>query len=195
MKQFEKENVHFATSISFTSNGKYITFVLNNNTIQHWNIETGETELKSSERQQNEDGDDSNGDDGDDDSGDDGGYSDEGEGGGSGGDNFDDDVVFPPNGKYVALPWESPSYAIELRNIETGKQISLLQPFDGHLNLITCVASSPDGKYAVSGSLDCTIRLWDVETGEVASKPIGGHKESMKSRIFIRWKVHCLRVR
>jgi WD40 repeat protein len=32
---------------------------------------------------------------------------------------------------------------------------------------VTAVAMSPDGRSAVSGSSDCTIRLWDLSTGEL----------------------------
>ena len=36
------------------------------------------------------------------------------------------------------------------------------------------VCFSPDGKQLVSGSLDETVRLWDVETGACV-KTLGGH--------------------
>jgi len=39
------------------------------------------------------------------------------------------------------------------------------QPFAGHTASILAVALSPDGKRAISGSEDKTLRLWDVETG------------------------------
>ena len=35
----------------------------------------------------------------------------------------------------------------------------------GHTHNVTSVAFSPDGKYALSGSIDKTIKLWDVATG------------------------------
>ena len=37
----------------------------------------------------------------------------------------------------------------------------------GHSNRITDLAFSPDGRWVISSSLDCTIRTWDVGTGSL----------------------------
>jgi WD40 repeat protein len=39
-------------------------------------------------------------------------------------------------------------------------------PFEGHVNDVTSVGYSPDGKQIASGSNDGTVRVWDVSTGE-----------------------------
>lgn len=39
-------------------------------------------------------------------------------------------------------------------------------PSLGYSKGVYCVAFSPDGKFALSGSLDETLRLWDVATGK-----------------------------
>ena len=39
-------------------------------------------------------------------------------------------------------------------------------PFEGHKNDVNSVAYSPDGKQIASSSDDCTVRVWDVSTGE-----------------------------
>ena len=46
----------------------------------------------------------------------------------------------------------------------TGSQAAI---FSGHLHTITCLAFSMDGTLLVSGSMDKTVRLWDVQTGGV----------------------------
>ena len=66
-------------------------------------------------------------------------------------------------------------------NIHT--QYSILR-FEGHEKVVNSVAFSPDGKYIASGSHDCTIRLWNVETGEAAFKPFEGHKDKVFSVVF-----------
>jgi WD40 repeat protein len=38
--------------------------------------------------------------------------------------------------------------------------------WQGHTNLVTGLAFSPDGKRALSASYDQSIRLWDVATGK-----------------------------
>jgi len=39
------------------------------------------------------------------------------------------------------------------------------QKFTGHTDTVWSVSFSPDGKQALSGSADKTIKLWDVATG------------------------------
>jgi hypothetical protein len=40
---------------------------------------------------------------------------------------------------------------------------------------VRSVAYSPDGRYIISGSSDCTIRIWDAETGAAPGNPLEGH--------------------
>jgi WD40 repeat protein len=42
----------------------------------------------------------------------------------------------------------------------------------GHTDIVLSVAFSPDGKQVVSGSEDCTIRLWDVESVQAIQEPL-----------------------
>src|SRR5262249_3177418 len=49
--------------------------------------------------------------------------------------------------------------SVRVWDTESGKEIGGLL---GHLASVTCVACTPDGRYAISGSLDCTVRLWDL---------------------------------
>jgi len=49
-------------------------------------------------------------------------------------------------------------------NALTGSQTAV---FSGHTSHVISVAFSPDGTLLVSGSHDCSIKLWDVQTGGV----------------------------
>ena len=51
--------------------------------------------------------------------------------------------------------------SIHAYDIKSGETIGR---FTGHTNSIESLAVSPDGKYLVSGSLDQTVRLWEIET-------------------------------
>lgn len=51
--------------------------------------------------------------------------------------------------------------------------------FDGHTDEVYSVACSPDGKHIVSGSKDQTVQLWDIETGEVITRPFKGHTHTV----------------
>src|SRR5262249_36287021 len=43
---------------------------------------------------------------------------------------------------------------------------SLVRTFTGHQHWVGAVAVTPDGRYALSGSDDCTLKLWDLTTGQ-----------------------------
>jgi len=47
--------------------------------------------------------------------------------------------------------------------VETGEERRTLQ---GHAGWVSAVVLSADGKTALSGSSDGTLKVWDVETGE-----------------------------
>jgi WD40 repeat protein len=46
------------------------------------------------------------------------------------------------------------------------------------------VAFSPDGNRIVSGSMDNTLRLWDVATGQLIGQPMSGHTNVVLSVAF-----------
>jgi WD40 repeat protein len=52
--------------------------------------------------------------------------------------------------------------------------------FEGHLEAVTGVSASPDGKYAATSSLDGTVRVWNLATAD--SRVIKGHEK----------EVHCV---
>lgn len=53
----------------------------------------------------------------------------------------------------------------------------------GHTGNIYSIAYSPDGKYALSGSLDKTLKLWDISTGKEI-RTFLGHTGSVNSVAF-----------
>src|SRR5262249_30076722 len=53
----------------------------------------------------------------------------------------------------------------------------------GHTDSVHCVAVSPDGQFAASGSADKTIRIWDLTTAETV-RVLAGLPESVSSLAF-----------
>jgi WD40 repeat protein len=47
--------------------------------------------------------------------------------------------------------------------LESGEELATLQ---GHTESVWAVAVTPDGRWAVSGSDDHTLKVWDLESGE-----------------------------
>jgi WD40 repeat protein len=70
------------------------------------------------------------------------------------------DVAVSPDGHVLAL---SGSMGIWLYETET---LTLIKELNGHAGNVESVDWSPDVKYLASGSLDRTIRIWDIDTGE-----------------------------
>ena len=68
------------------------------------------------------------------------------------------DVQFFPDGTRLAV---ASSIGIWIYDTRTYQEIALLT---GHTNSVWSLAFSPDGKTLASGSLDGSIRLWDVTT-------------------------------
>jgi WD40 repeat protein len=52
---------------------------------------------------------------------------------------------------------------IRFWDTKTGKEII---PFPGHLASVQCIAMSADGKKCVTGSLDRTVRIWEIMAGK-----------------------------
>jgi WD40 repeat protein len=61
--------------------------------------------------------------------------------------------------------------------------IKLLHTLQGHSNRVWSVAFSPQGHLLASGSEDCQIKVWNVETGN-CSNTLKGHKSRIQSVAF-----------
>jgi WD40 repeat protein len=59
----------------------------------------------------------------------------------------------------------------------------LMRSFAGHTNSVSSVAISPDGHFALSGSSDNTLKLWDVATGKELHS-FEGHSGKVSSVAF-----------
>jgi len=64
--------------------------------------------------------------------------------------------------------------------VATGETV---RTFRGHQDWVSAVAFSPDGRFALSGSHDDTLMLWDVATG-VAVRTFKGHQKSVRAVAF-----------
>ncbi|MFN6481215.1 WD40 repeat domain-containing protein [Nostoc sp. DedQUE07] len=59
---------------------------------------------------------------------------------------------------------------------------NLLRTLTGHNSPVNAVAITPDGKTAVSGSNDRTLKVWDLQTGkEMEISPLTGHNDSVRA--------------
>jgi WD40 repeat protein len=90
-------------------------------------------------------------------------------------------VAFSPDGRYVLSGGHHDDKSVQLWNTKTGEEV---RRFNGrHDAIVWGVAFSKDGHRALSGSGDGTVRLWDVETGELLAR-LEGHTGEVRSVAF-----------
>jgi WD40 repeat protein len=63
------------------------------------------------------------------------------------------------------------------------QEVGEVRRFDGHTNGAWSVAFSPDGRHAISGSGDGTVRLWEVATGREV-RQFSGHRGPLDDVAF-----------
>jgi WD40 repeat protein len=91
-------------------------------------------------------------------------------------------VKFSRDGKLLAISdgdgtvphYENMPSTVILLDIATQAEVRRLK---GHTNSIYALAFSPDGKILASGSMDQTVKLWDVGTGELRETIVPGVSE------------------
>jgi len=54
----------------------------------------------------------------------------------------------------------------------------LIRILEGHIGWVVAVAVTPDGKHAISGAWDNTMKVWDIESGEEI-QTLEGHTDSI----------------
>ncbi len=89
-------------------------------------------------------------------------------------------AAFSPDGRYVMANSNSDDYTVKIWETSTGREVRTLR---GHTNWVYSVAFSPDGKYALTGSIDNTAILWDAATGQQVYT-IRGHSSAVRSVAF-----------
>jgi len=77
-----------------------------------------------------------------------------------------------------AREWESDLWLRPMTNSLTPPGGPLIRIFEGHTDWVEAVAVTPDGKHAISGSWDNTLRVWDIESGE-EMQTLEGHTSSV----------------
>jgi predicted Zn finger-like uncharacterized protein len=61
-------------------------------------------------------------------------------------------------------------------SLEQSLKPALLRTLAGHSSWVICTAMTPDGQFAISGSVDETLRVWSPEVGECL-RVLRGHKD------------------
>ncbi|KAH7318913.1 hypothetical protein B0J17DRAFT_711035 [Rhizoctonia solani] len=106
-------------------------------------------------------------------------------------------VCYSSDGVHIAASVGNDIYMLDGWNLQP-----VLGPFEGHTDLVTSIAVSPDGVYIASGSYDSTIRVWNSKNGELITDPIKAHHDRVTSvafspdstRIVSTGAFDCLRV-
>ena len=73
-------------------------------------------------------------------------------------------MAFSPDGRRIV---SSSADHLTIRDTATGEELGIGR---GHEGYVQSLAVSPDGKFAVTGGVDRTIRIWEIPTGREATR-------------------------
>ncbi|MEG4042246.1 WD40 repeat domain-containing protein, partial [Microcoleus sp. S1D4] len=80
----------------------------------------------------------------------------------------------------VAKQWKAAAWLRPLTPCLTPPRRGLLRTIEGHSNSVNAVAVIADGKQAISGSGDNTLKVWDLTTGK-EQFTLNGHSNSVNA--------------
>ena len=89
-------------------------------------------------------------------------------------------VTFSPDGQTLA---SSNNNTIQLRQLSTTKLLRIISVYSDQINRVQSIAISPDGHILASGGSDKTIKLWNLETGELLCT-LNAHSRGVNSVVF-----------
>jgi len=89
--------------------------------------------------------------------------------------------IWNANGKLEASPAMAHDNPLAVSAEVSNLVMSDYHELAGHEDMVTSVVVSPDASVIVSGSLDRSVRIWDVQTGTEALPPLLGHGDWIRS--------------
>ena len=69
-------------------------------------------------------------------------------------------MEYSPDGAFLAAGYDS-----KIVKVWKNKENLLLYTLSGHKDIVTDITFSPDNKYLASGSMDNSVIIWDLMTG------------------------------
>jgi WD40 repeat protein len=88
-------------------------------------------------------------------------------------------VAFSPDGKILVTGRSSINDQVVLWDSSTG---NLMMSFNEHLGAVTCLKFTSDNTVFISGSIDSSIKIWDINN-RVVRKTLTGHRKGWASGI------------
>ncbi|KAG8725036.1 hypothetical protein FRC09_009636 [Ceratobasidium sp. 395] len=85
-------------------------------------------------------------------------------------------IAYSSDGQYIVSNFGYSGLGVW--DAQTGRMTGQLE---GHEDSVVSVAYSPTGTHIASGSLDCTIRIWDARNHQPAGEPFQGHSDRVNS--------------